>query len=228
MDGARSFRLRFVTRFSLVASLGVFTILVSDLFPRYAMAQQAIKYERGADGVTYQVTTQKVDRLVPTTQMQTREEKTFEPQVTTQYQTYQQPVLQPVTQYRWVSRMKGRWNPFSDPYWTHNLEPVTTWQQATAAVTAPVSTTNWVEKKRTIQQPVVTYQKVQEEYTSRVAVNTPAAPVVPNSLAPNAGATAIATLPAGGVAIGGQRMQSDPPRAGNAWQATSPTGTFRR
>jgi hypothetical protein len=40
-----------------------------------AHAQQSSSYETGADGVTYHVTRQVVPRSIPTTEIQTREQK---------------------------------------------------------------------------------------------------------------------------------------------------------
>ena len=191
-----------------------------------AVAQESTTYERGADGVTYKVTRRLVDRVVPTTQMETREEKTYQPKVVTRLQSQQQTYLTPITQYRWVSRMKGRWNPFTRPYWTHEQEPFTHWESSQATVQMPVSSTEWVEQRRTLQVPVTTYRKVKEEFTSRVAMDGIVAPttVEPRSLSPDGGATSIASRP---TSIGGRRMQSDPPRAGAEWQSTG-DGRYRR
>ncbi len=146
------------------------------------------------NGVTYRVTRQVVQRSIPTTELQTREQKVYRPQVTTQYQAYQQTYLTPVTEYQWVSRMHGWWNPFQQPYYTHELAPVTRWEARPATVQVPVARTDWVEETRTTQVPVTTYRTVPEEYTSRVAVS--AAPTD----------VSVASRP-----IGGQRLDNDPP-----------------
>lgn len=190
-------------------------LLCLPLVACQAAAEESTTYERGADGVTYRVTRNLVDRVVPQTQIETREEKTFQPQMTTRYQPTQQTYLTPVTQYRWVSRMKGRWNPFSKPYWTHQLEPFTHWESKQTTVQTPVTSTEWVEQRRVVQVPVTTYKKVKEEFTSRVAMDGIAAPpstVEPRSLSPDGRATSIASRPLSN--IGGQRLQSDPPRGG--------------
>ena len=67
----------------------------------------------------------------------------------------------------------------------------------------------------TAKAECVTYKTVKEEFTSRVAMDgiaTPPASVAPRTLSPDSGATSIATRPLGG--IGGERLQSDPPRGG--------------
>lgn len=157
------------------------------------------------NGVQYRLTKTVVQRSIPTTEYQTREQKVYHPQVTTDYQTYQQMYVTPVTEYRWVSRMRGLWNPFGQPYWTHNLEPFTRWETRPGTVQIPTARTAWVETTQTATVPVTTYRQVPEEYTSKVAVSAP-----PASSLGTGGATAIATRPMG------QRLDSDPPRYGSA------------
>jgi hypothetical protein len=86
-----------------------------------AVPAQETSMETGPDGVTYRVTRQVVQRTIPTTEYQTRQQEVYRPQVTTNYHSYQQTTLAPVTEYQWVPRLEGRWNPFIQPYWTHQL-----------------------------------------------------------------------------------------------------------
>lgn len=200
---------------------GTLVLGIAGALPTSTSAQETVNYETGADGVTYKVTRRVTQQSIPQTEMQTREEKILKPRVTTQYQTYQQSYLTPKTQYRWVSRMRGRWNPFIQPYWAQQLEPVTTWENRPATVQVPVTSTDWVEERRTVQVPVTTYRTVPSETVSRVAVSV--APThTPNSFSPSGG-TMVATRPA--PLAGGQRMMSDPPKAGSDWQSQ---GTLRR
>ena len=184
-----------------------------------AGAQETVNYETGADGVTYKVTRRVTQQLAPTTEMRTREEKVLRPRVTTQYQSYQQNYLSPVTEYRWVSRMRGRWNPFVQPYWAQQLEPVTRWESRATTVQMPTTSTDWVEERRTVQTPVTTYRTVQNETVSRVAVSV-APGNVPRTVQPGTFTPVetpmVASRPA--PLVGGQRLQSDPPRGGNEWR----------
>lgn len=150
------------------------------------------------NGVTYRETRQVVQKSIPVTEYQTREQKVYRPQVSTQYQSYQQTYYTPVTQYQYVPRLRGQWNPFMPPYWTHELHPTTHWEARPATVQVPVARTDWVEETRTSQVPVTTYRTVPEEYTSRVAV----------SVAPGGVDTNVASRP---VQIGGQQLTKDPP-----------------
>jgi hypothetical protein len=152
------------------------------------------------NGVTYRETRQVVQKSIPVTEYQTREQKVYRPQVSTQYQSYQQTYYTPVTQYQYVPRLRGQFNPFMPPYWTHELQPTTRWEARPATVQIPVARTDWVEETRTSQVPVTTYRTVPEEYTSRVAV----------SVAPGGADTNVASRP-----IGGQQLTKDPPAEPN-------------
>lgn len=177
-----------------------------------APAQVTTEYEKGPDGITYKVTRQVVQRSIPTTEYQTREQKVYRPQVTTEYRTYQQTYLTPVTEYQWVPRLRGWWNPFAPPYWTHEWAPVTRWEVRPATVQIPVARTDWVEETRTTQVPVITYRTVPEEYTSRVAVS--AAPTEATNVASRS--------------VGSQQLQKDPPREPSPWTDRAATDPYRR
>jgi hypothetical protein len=192
-------------------SLFAFAWLIVVSVGLTSRGQSTTTYEDGPDGVKYAVTRQVVQRTIPSTEIQTREQKVYHPQVTTEYQSYQHTYLTPVTQYQYVPHLRNWWNPFTGAYWTHDLQPVTYWQARPATVQVPVAKTNWVETTQTTQVPVTTYRTVAGEVTSRVPVS-----AAPSS----ATATSVAVTP-----IGGQQMQSDPPRAASNW-ATS--GTYRR
>ena len=182
------------------------------------LGQESSTLETGSDGVTYRVTRRVVTRAVPSTEIQTREEKFYQPRIATEYQSYPQTYVTPVTQYRWVSRLRGWWNPLGQPYWTHHLEPHTYWAPTSATVQVPVARTEWVEGTRSIQTPVTTYRNVQEEYTSRVAVSVSPGSTAPRTFASQDSATSIATLPATPSTsnrYGGERLENDPPRGGS-------------
>jgi hypothetical protein len=145
---------------------------------------------------------------VPVTEYQVREQKVYRPQVVTEYQTYQHTYLTPVTQYQYVPHLRNWWNPFTGAYWTHDLQPVTYWQSRPATVQIPVSRTNWVEGTQTTHVPVTSYKTYPEESYHKTLV----------SVAPtNSTTTAVAAAP-----VGGQQLQSDPPRAASNWTAPGP------
>lgn len=172
---------------------------------------QTSTLETSPDGVTYRVT----QRSIPTTEYQAREQKSYRPQVTTEYRSYSQTYVTPVTEYQWVARYRGWWNPFVQPYWSHELVPVTRWEARPGTVQVPVARTDWVEETRTVQVPVTTYRTVQDRYAI-------SATPVAGALAGGGLATSVAQRP-----IGGQQMTSDPPRDGGAWTSSS-TSAYRR
>lgn len=176
--------------------------IFSDAISNDAIAQVTTIEQQG--GVTFQVT--RTPKSIPVTEMRTEQHKTYVPQTTTQYQSYQQTYVTPITQYQWVARQRGQWNPFVRPYWTTELQPVTTWQASQGTVQVPMTRTDWVENNVTRQVPVVTYQTVMDEH--KVAVS--AAPT--GAL----GGTAVASRPAG--TYGGTQMTSDPPRDGTVYR----------
>ena len=168
--------------------------LVSLAVCTEAFAQ--ITYEK-SDGVTFQVT--RTPKSIPVTEMRTEQHKTYVPQTTTQYQSYQQTYVAPVTQYQWVARQRNWWNPLAQPYWTTQLEPVTSWQAHQGTVQVPTTRTDWVENNVTRQVPVTTYQTVMAETRDPVGIAAPS------------GGPAIASRPE---SYGGTQMTSDPPRSG--------------
>lgn len=187
-----------------------------------AAAQQTVTYETDPNtGVTFQVTRNVTQQLAPVTEMQKREETVYTPRVSTQMQTYQQNYVAPVTEYRWVSRMRGRWNPFIRPYWAQQLEPFTRWENRQTTYQSPTTKTDWVPEKRIVQTPVTTYRTVQNETVSRVAVGGPAAGYSRPGAAPQQFAPVQAPLVASrtGAVAGGTRMASDPPRAATGWRS---------
>src|SRR5262245_52180340 len=99
-----------------------------------ANAQGTSTVETDSNGVTWRGTHNVVQRSIPQTEYQTREHKSYRPQVTTEYQSYPQTYFTPVTQYHWVARQRGLWNPFAQPYWTHELAPVTHWEARASTV----------------------------------------------------------------------------------------------
>ncbi|MBA3484842.1 MAG: hypothetical protein H0T51_23835 [Pirellulales bacterium] len=199
-------------------------LLVLSAVTSRPLLGQEVKYEDGADGIRYQVTRQVIQRQVPVQVMKDQQQTTYRQQVTTENVQHQQVYNVPVTQYRIVSRLNGRWNPFVQPYWTHHYEPVTTWQQQVGTVQIPVTRVSVAPETHTVQVATTEYRTANEEVFRKVAVGavpsaapntawaarTPATAGPSATIAPLAGSTAaasIATRP-----IGGEKMESDIPR----------------
>jgi hypothetical protein len=202
--------------------------------PVHAQAQ----YE-DVNGVRFQVTRQVVPRQIPVTKTQEQQSTTYRQQVTTENVQHQQVYNVPVTQYQIVSRLHGRWNPFVQPYWTHHYQPVTTWQQQVGTVQIPVTKVAWAPETRTVQQPVTTWETHNQEIVTKTPIGpTPLGGASNTALASrplSGGSSPSATIspmtsgsPAASVAsrpLGGEALQSDPPRQATGWQAP-PTSRY--
>jgi hypothetical protein len=206
--------------------VGAALLLIAASTAVPALAQ--VTYE-DVGGIRYQVTRQTVPRQIPVTKTQEQQSTTYRQQVTTENVQHQQVYNVPVTQYRVVSRLNGRWNPFVQPYWTHHYEPVTSWQQQVGTVQIPVTRVAWAPETRTVQQPVTTWETHNQEIVmktpigptplggapntalaSRPAPSAPSATISPLS---GAAATSVASRP-----LGGEALQSDPPRQATGWE----------
>ncbi len=180
---------------------------------------QEVTYDTGADGVRYQVTRRVTERQVPVTVMQDRQQTVYQQQITTSTLSHQQLYSVPVTSYQWNSQLRGRWNPFVTPYWTHHLRPVTSWQTQIANVQIPVSQVAWAPQTRTVQVPVTEYRTAKEETVTRIAMNEPRTLASAKPLnGPTAVLAARPSTTTTSSPIGGRAMQSDPPRQATGWQ----------
>jgi hypothetical protein len=179
--------------------------------PCVAFGQATTKTEVGSDGRTYHVTENTWQQSVPYVDYETRTEKVYQPQLTSEVQTYQQTYAVPVTEYRMVSRLRGWWNPLTPPYWTHELKPVTRWDYRAASVQVPVSKTAWVEATRTVQVPVTKYRTESQTLITKAPVFGPATTNGLDSLAPQAVTPMVAARPADG-RYGSEKYTSDIPR----------------
>ena len=194
-------------------------VLVCGILVQSAPAQEIRTEER--DGVRYQVSSRTVHRTVPVTQMQDQHQTYYTQQITTDNITAQQVYAVPITQYQLRSHLRGRFNPFIAPYWTHSLEPVTTWHQQVANYQVPVSRVAWVPQTTTYQVPVTTYRTAEVEETTRVAMSEPRTFASAQPL--SSAAVTIAARPS--MPIGGVVLENDPPRAATGWQ--SPGSSYR-
>ena len=177
----------------------------------------------------YQITRRVTQRQVPVTEMRDQTQTTYRQQITTDNYQTQQLYSVPVTQYQMVSKLRGRWNPLVTPYWTHEMKPVTTWTQQVATVSVPVTRSAWVPETRTVQVPVTAYRTVEEEVTTKMALNPSdrrlqsgtaladtRGPSATLAARPSSSHTSVASKPLGGVAL-----ENDPPRQATGWQPPS-------
>ena len=142
--------------------------------------QPQVTYEP-QDGIQYRVTRRLVTQQVPVTVMENRSQTVYKQQVKSQTINQQKSFCVPVTEYKKVSKLHGRWNPFVKPYRTEKLKPVTVWKQQVVSVPVPTSQLVWVPETKVVQVPVTNYRTVQKEEITRVAIG--AAPTKATSVA---------------------------------------------
>jgi hypothetical protein len=185
-------------------------------------------------GIRYQITRQEVPRQIPVTDVREQQQTTYKQQVTTETVQHRQLYSVPITQYQVVPRLHGRWNPFVTPYWSYHYQPVTVWQQQVATVQSPVTRVAWAPETRTVQTPVTEWKTVNEIVERRTPIGpTPAAALAAKPLSGGGPSATIAALPSGPTTnssasatvaqrpLGGEALQSDPPRQATGWQQPS-------
>lgn len=175
------------------------------------VGQTVSRTELDSNGNKYVVTENTWQQTTPYTDYETRTESLLQPQTTTQVQTIQQTYAVPVTEYRMVSRLRGWWNPFTSPYWTHEMRPVTRWSYQSAAVQIPVSRTDWVAGTRTVQVPVTKYRTENKTLISRVPIGGASSSENIDTLSPQSSTPMVASRTTDS-RYGSQRMTSDLPR----------------
>lgn len=191
-------------RWNLLAALALIPITTAAA----ARGAEVRYYEK--DGVTYRETRKTVQRPITETHYETRERTVYREQYHTAIDESVRHVLTPVTEYRWVTVLKGRWNPFAQPYLAHELRPVQRWETRQHIIRTPIRHRELVPVTRTVQVPVTTHRMAEAEVITRVAVSgSPSSAPAANVAAapPNNGV--------GGVA----RLENDPPRGGTGWRS---------
>lgn len=127
--------------------------------------------EETINGVRYQVTRQVVQQQMPVTIMRDQTQTVMTQQVVTETIPHQQVYTVPVTQYEMVATLHGRWNPFVEPYYTYEMQPVTYYQEQVASVQIPMTKVTWVPQTKTVQVPVTEYKMAEREVITRVALS---------------------------------------------------------
>jgi len=193
--------------------LGAMLILASQIATARA---DDVRYYND-NGVTFRETRRVVRRPVSETRTETREETVYRERYTTQFENRTRICHLPVTEYRWETRLVGRWNPFVQPYLENRLVPRTHLEPRTETYQVPVVQRELVPERRIVQTPVTDLRFVEEEQITRVAVS--------DTSDPFAQPTSVANRQRiGGIA----QLDSDPPRYGNSTWQTIDRGTVRR
>jgi hypothetical protein len=163
------------------------------------------------NGIKYQETTQRVQRLIPETRYEQREYTSYQERYTTDMQEVQRTYQVPVTRQEWVPGYQRTWNVFAPPVLSYRLLNVTRMETKNETVRVPVTKRELIPQKQVQQVPVTTTKLAEETHTHRIAVGT----------VQGEGGGALMADRAG--AAGGTKLESDPPRTGNTgWQGARP------
>src|SRR6266566_458009 len=98
-------------------------LLVFSISGPFVARSDDAKYETGADGVTYLVTTRKVQRPVSETTYVDRQQTVYVEQLQTQIVPSQRTSYAPVVEYVTEPYVANRWNPFGTPYLSYRTVP---------------------------------------------------------------------------------------------------------
>jgi len=142
--------------------------LVSSLTISAARADEVRYYEQ--DGLTYKETRRVIQRPVNEIKYEQRAQTVYREKLNTEMVESSRTYNHPVTEYRWMTVMRGRWNPLVQPYFTQELVPVRYWQPREHIVRTPVQRRELIPEKRVVQVPVSTQRIAQEEVITRVVV----------------------------------------------------------
>lgn len=141
-------------------------------------ADEVRDYEE--NGVTYREVRRKVKEPVTEIHCVEQQQTTgYREQVNVQLCDQPRSYVVPVTEYRWESHWRGRFNPFIQPYLEQRLVPYTRWETRVETVKVPVTSRQLLPVTTTVRVPVTTQKLVERDVVvSRVAISgQPAQPV---------------------------------------------------
>jgi hypothetical protein len=173
-----------------------------------SMAQEPRVFEE--NGIRYQETTQVIQRLVPETRYEQRENTVYRERVTTDLQNSVRTYQVPVTEQQWVPGY-DRWNIFRPPVLSYRLMPVTRWETRTETIRVPVTKREYVAEKQVQQVPITNTHLAEERIVRRVPIGTVAHGTVMNAT-PGSSTDAASVARSNSDFVGGTSLESDPPR----------------
>ncbi len=196
-----------------LAGFAVFAVISCVAGAQTALAQSTTEFVE-ENGIRYRVSRQVIQRPVSKTDWEEHQQTVFKERYDTQWQTNYRTYITPVTEYRQELYLANRWNPLATPYWTYRYVPVTRWETRQEPISVPVAQRTFVPEQQTVRIPKTTTQMATEEYVSRVALGPASGGLTGSS------ATSVARRDA----VGGRKLDGDPPRTGAGWQpANEPT-----
>ncbi len=89
-----------------------------------------------------------------TVRMEKQQVTTYRQQPVTQTHEYDRVVFDPVVTYQCQRRVVGWWNPFTGPYETYQMVPVTSWKSRTEKVAYSTTRYDTVRETKIVERPV--------------------------------------------------------------------------
>jgi hypothetical protein len=154
------------------ASSTVVALVCGAIFAATLQAQQPRVYDE--NGIRYQETTQVIQRLIPETRYEQRENTVFRPKYTTDMHDSVRTYQVPITQQQWVPGYQRTWNIFAPPVLSYRLLPVTRWETRTETVRVPVTKCEYIPEKQVQQVPITNTRLAEERIVRRVPIGTTA------------------------------------------------------
>lgn len=115
-----------------------------------------VKTVTDANGQTWREVHRTIQQPVTETQCLERQRLVYQESCDVQMCDTTRTYTVPVTEYRWESYWKGRYNPFVQPYLAQRLVPYTRWETRTETVKVPVTRRQVVPVTQTIKVPYTT------------------------------------------------------------------------
>lgn len=180
--------------------------LASSVAVNIAFADNVREYDE--NGLRYRETTRIVQRPVYETKMVEQTREIVQPTYTTDQVPTTRTVYLPITEYKPQPVMRGRWNPFIEPYYEYRYVPVTRWETRQETVNVPVVRQQNKTETQTVKVPVTQMRLANEEYVRREIIGR-ALGDVPAGGNPTGGAAAST---AARTNYGGISLKDPPPR----------------
>lgn len=122
------------------------------------------------NGIRYQETTQVIQRLIPETRYEQRENTVYRERYSTDMQESVRTYQVPVTEQQWVPGYQRTWNIFAPPVLSYRQLPVTRWETRTETVRIPITKREYVPERQVQQIPVTNTRLAEERIVRRVPI----------------------------------------------------------
>ena len=152
------------------ASSTVVALICGAVLAATLGAQEPRVFEE--NGIRYQETTQVIQRLLPETRYEQRENTVYREKYSTDMQESVRTYQVPITEQQWVPGYQRTWNIFAPPVLSYRLLPVTRWETRSETVRVPVTKREYIPEKQVQQVPITNTRLAEERIVRRVPIGT--------------------------------------------------------